>query len=539
MTSFERATLVALTACATFAATLLNGYAFDDLVVIQNNAEIRSLGRAILYFVQPVFPGDLYRPITMFSYALQYQLTGLHPLPFHLINLLLHACASVLSYFVLKRVIGAERATIAALLFAALPIHVEAVANVVGRAELLAAVGVLGAMLTNSKIRCFLLALLGMLCKESALVLLALLPLYLFFSGISKKDSLVKTLPALFAALVYLSLRHHALHGIFGNNELTAFIDNPLIALSPIDRAIAAASILGQYVVRCVFPYSLSADYSYAHYLPGTLGFIDIFSLIATFSLLFVGLVSLSQKSEKSFAILWFFCAFALTANVFFPIGTIMAERLAYLPSLGICVLASLFLNWRIGKVIVLVFAVVSAVHSKIWKNNEKLFTYQLEVSGRSAKTQLNAALFKKEAGDLQGAELHLREALEIYPAYAHAAFMLGEISTAKQISADAENWYGYAIEIDPKHKESFAGLGRLRMLQGKFSEAENNFEKSLALDPGYYDAQLGLFAVYVNQQSFGKAQQIRDHLFRWDPEQADFKRVDQVFSSMKAKLEN
>src|SRR5204862_5035407 len=144
---------VALVALACYANSLRGALLFDDVNAIVDNRLVRALDlRGI--FLTPSWWGEpgrasyvpAYRPVTTLSFALNHALGGLGPLGYHAVNVLLHAAVCVLLSVVLGEVMRRPRlAGTAALLFAAHPVHTEAVASVVGGAEGLAALGGLGA----------------------------------------------------------------------------------------------------------------------------------------------------------------------------------------------------------------------------------------------------------------------------------------------------------------------------------------------------------------------------------------------------------
>ncbi|MGH9868357.1 MAG: hypothetical protein ACREAA_09365, partial [Candidatus Polarisedimenticolia bacterium] len=180
----------ALVAAACYLNTFGNGFVFDDLDVIVRNPLVageqagdlaRTFSTHYWHHVRDY--GNLYRPLTILSYAANHAVSGLEPWSYHAVNLALHALASAL-VVVLAVALGLPvgAAAAAGLLFAAHPVHTEAVAGVVGRAELLAACAVLGAWclhLGGSGIRralgVGLLFALGLFSKENAAVLPALL----------------------------------------------------------------------------------------------------------------------------------------------------------------------------------------------------------------------------------------------------------------------------------------------------------------------------------------------------------------------------
>src|SRR5262249_42691264 len=148
--AFPYALILAVIAAAVSANSLRNGFTLDDRTLLEEDPRITSLARVpeILaggYRYGPL--NSLYRPVTVLSFALNRAVTGPAPWGFHLVNVLLHAAATILVFRVGSTLLGRPHvAFVAALLFALHPIHTEAVANVVGRAEILVAIGVLGAL---------------------------------------------------------------------------------------------------------------------------------------------------------------------------------------------------------------------------------------------------------------------------------------------------------------------------------------------------------------------------------------------------------
>ncbi|HXI20614.1 MAG TPA: hypothetical protein VNH46_05990, partial [Gemmatimonadales bacterium] len=186
------ALIVAVTVAAA-GTSLGNGFAYDDVHVLLRDDRIRDLGGILSRFGETYYPavalgggGRLYRPLTMAAFTLEWAAGQGHPLAFHLANLALYLLASLLVFALARRFLSPLAATLAAVLFAVDPVHVEAVANVVGQAELLVAVPlILAAILyvdgrrvgfgAGRTVAIAALYLAGCLAKENA----ALLPLLL------------------------------------------------------------------------------------------------------------------------------------------------------------------------------------------------------------------------------------------------------------------------------------------------------------------------------------------------------------------------
>ena len=165
-----------------YANSLSNGFVFDDVPLIQDNQQIRSLRE-----VGAIFGRQGYRPVRTLTYALNYGLFGLQPFYFHLTNVLLHAANGVLVFLLLRRLLsGPRRALVGSLVFVSHPAQTAAVAYVSGRKDLLACGFIVAGLLCFGAFResrwkwafaasmaCFALALFS---KEVAVVF----PLLLF-----------------------------------------------------------------------------------------------------------------------------------------------------------------------------------------------------------------------------------------------------------------------------------------------------------------------------------------------------------------------
>jgi hypothetical protein len=176
--------VVALVAVAVYANALENGYVLDDRGILLKNPLVTSVSGIWRAFANPYWPaaigGGQYRPLVIASFSLDWWLSGGDPMWLHAVNILWHAAASVLVWFLAAELLAPAAALGAALLFAVHPVHVEAVSNVVGRSELMAAAFVLAALLAHRRVKWLapIFFALALLSKESALVFVGLAVLH-------------------------------------------------------------------------------------------------------------------------------------------------------------------------------------------------------------------------------------------------------------------------------------------------------------------------------------------------------------------------
>lgn len=301
------------------------------------------------------------------------------------------------------------------------------------------------------------------------------------------------------------------------------------------ERMLNSMSLLGRYLTLIAFPVSLSADYSFA-VLPFVSGEnpITLVTLMVTFALLMLTVFGVLKNKTYAPYCLWFFCAFLITSNLLVPIGTVFAERLTYVPGIGALALLvwgcmELRVRWLGNALLVLLFAhnlLLSRAHAPVWKNNETLHRYQITTSPLSAKTQLNYALLLRLAGDLEGAERHVKRALRTCPedpvaaqAYASLLAELGKYDIARR-------WYQRALNLDPKNTASLVGIGKIDLVQGQVEIARERFLQALHIDGMHFEAQLGLLAVHISTGELVKAKRLRDGLLRWDSQNHELRRL-------------
>ncbi len=536
----QRVGLIALVA---FLPSIINQFALDDLVHVVQNEQVRALSRGAMAFIEPTAPGNLYRPFVTFIFSFLHALEGPHPLLFHAHNIVLHAAVSVLVLYVLRMLVHGEVAYVSALLFALHPIHSEVVANVTGAFELWCAFWSLlclwqflklfgprsptGSALISALVGIGLTFLLALLSKESAFVV----PLLMLLLGAYARETLPgrNTLLLLTGTLsgvglLYCALRVFALGAMLPATIQTDFLDNPLVDLSPDLRAFNALALLGRYAALSLFPWELSADYSYAHLAPFLENTVESFWGHFGFSFSFgLALLLIAGRNAYSLGAAWFLLAFTVTANFFFPIGTIFAERLAYLPSIGaLCCFGAALMNLpsrfhqrSVLAVLAVAFLGMNFVQSQVWMDNESLHEHQATISDRSARTRVNYAVVLRNRGDYTRAQFEIERALDIYPAYAQAYFVQATIAVAEGRLADADRLLDTAVDIDPQHSEAVTLKGKLAFNRGDLALAEKLFQQANTLSPRSSEPLVGMLALYVKSGRLADARHLLTALER------------------------
>jgi tetratricopeptide (TPR) repeat protein len=531
---------LALASCALFAVllylpTLRNDFVFDDRAIIEQNpltADLRLLPGLLVapYWNAPHQSRTLYRPLTSATFAVDRAVAGgMQAWWFHLVNVLLHGAATLLlTWLALEVLPGLRGPAIAGALFAAHPVHVEAVAGIVGRAEILAACGVLAAVLCHRRalrsggrsgigFMCASWAafFLAMLCKESAVIapILCLLGERVGVAAPGTARRRAAALAGYAAALgIYLALRFAAI-GSLGIGAPIPFVDNPAASAGPLASRLTALGVVARYAGLLVWPARLSADYSYdqVSVIASPADPLALSGLLLVVLVVGGGARLLRRAPACGYALLWVAVTASVTSNLVVPIGTLMAERLMYLPSAGACLLAG-WLVVRLGRgpaqaaaTALLALAVAAAAgrawtRLPDWRDDFALYRSAARISPRSARIRFNLGNAHLRRGEYLEAEENYYAALAIYPQFNDVRVNLGMALLKHGRAGEALGWLRAAAAQEPRNVEIVVDLGLAYRALGRTAEAETEFRRALEHDPGSARAHNNLGSIALSR---------------------------------------
>ncbi len=288
----------------------------------------------------------LYRPLVTFSYLINYAVlgNGSQSFGYHAVNFLLHALNVFLVWMLAGKTLrGDVAAFFVAAVFAVHPITTEAVTNISGRPDLMAAAFALGGLLVHasgvqgrSPLLLCVLALGGMWSKESSVVLIPLMLLYdLSFRDALRNGAWRGAMPGYLGALggtvAAVGWRAWVLRQ--GRAAEFPFLDNPIIGSDWLAGRLTALGVVLKDLQLLAWPSTLSADYSYAQIviLPLGMGL----AALALVALVFCAVAYAWKIRPVFFFGLLFFLALFPTSNILIEIGSILGERFLYLPLVG------------------------------------------------------------------------------------------------------------------------------------------------------------------------------------------------------------
>lgn len=478
---------------------------WDDSGYVVSNPYLRDVsleGTKALF--TSYYKGN-YHPLSMVSLALDYRLGGLNPGVYHATNLLLHLLNTLLVFALTRKLLHASvGGFIAALLFGLHPMHVESVAWISERKDVLYAFFFLCSVLAY--LRCldepthrqrnyglslgaFLLSLLS---KGMAV---ALAPTLLAFDMLRGRDL---RRPHLWIE----KIPYFGLALIFGIVALGAQTESGQLQgashWSPLERIALASYAYVQYLLKLIAPLDLSAFYPYPTRIDGGLpaSFWLYPLLVCAIAALFVW--ALTHARVLAFGIGFF------TLNVLFVLqlvpvgGAIMADRYSYVASIGLCVpvaavaMRAFEQRRALGAGLLLALGLYLAFlgwttyqRTAVWHDSLSLWDDVIAQHTGIDIAHLNRGLARYEGGDLEGAELDFSEAIAISPEYGRAWAHRGVIRHQLGQTDAGLRDLTRALVFEPS-AETYSNRGSLRLEAGNAVGAIADFDRAIALQPGH-----------------------------------------------------
>ena len=588
LSSFKvQAIIIAVLSFLLYINTVSNEYALDDTAVILKNEYVYQGFTGIptilttdafdSYYKQfktgNQLSGGRYRPLSIVTFAIEQQFMGTVPQSAidsvvthadekgpqevilnrnmhirHFFNVVWFTLSMITLLYFLRFIVFRSNpimALLAAALFTVHPIHTEVIANVKSRDEIMSlmfmcltyifAFKYVQEKKSVSLISAMVLFFLAFLSKEYAITVLVLLPLALYlFQGLSVGKSITSVWPYLLVFIVYYAIRSHIVAPM---NEAsnTDLLNNPYALASDKEKMATEISTAFNYFRLLVFPYPLSADYSY-----NQIPYKDFLHPMVWLSLIFhLGLVRaffyyLKRKNVLSFAIGMYLSHLMLVCNLFFDIGATMGERLIYHSSVGFAIAFGYFAYLGFQKikspetgrlvlmggitVILLLCSWVTVARNADWKNNFTLFSHDLKNAPNSIIINANVASSyidmsniepnpAKKKEELEHGVVLLKKVLSLHNTYVIgyfnlglAYFKLGQLDSLHTVYADSSKTDFEVVKTYypkyPRLGEFFYNLGVFFYLHKEYPKAVSCWQSSLKIDPGNKDAAHALSVV-------------------------------------------
>ncbi|MFH1444815.1 MAG: tetratricopeptide repeat protein [Candidatus Peregrinibacteria bacterium] len=531
-----------------FGQSLLQGFApIDDLFLVVQNLTIRGPTLEHLKAAFTTFDPELYIPLTLVSFQLNYLISGLAPWSYHLVNILLHGTNALLLFLILKKITGAPRASLfAAALFVVHPLNTEAVVWITARKDLLSSFFAFASTLAflrqtrRSIIFSLALFLCALLTKVSVVPLPVVFPLLLRIqNGTWEKKSLRSIIPFLLLSGLFVGI------ALFGKERIVQ-------TSGGIETLLLAPWSMLFLIGKFFYPSNLSPLYE----VTSSIGLTNpmIFLSILAFVAFFACLIFLRKKS-LTFALALTFILLSPTLLTFFKAGTIFlaSDRYLYLPSLGLLLFIVLCLRGvhtkmalpkpviaGVSGMLIAILCLLSIKQTRLWSSADILFTHALTVTPQSIVARTALAQTKLAADQPEQAFMILKEGLaqgddirlhlmagNIYAHVGQVTDALEQFNTAKQMDPmNADAWfsigsiqeqtgstdaaltnYRTAVELDPSDVPALIGIGRILASKGDLQGAEEKFRAALKWNPNSADAHRGLAPVLAKSGRVDEAE--------------------------------
>ncbi len=508
--SVSRFLLPATAACLALLAVLpyLRAYGFgfillDDESYLLENFRVRGgLTLDGVGWAFSAFHSANWHPLTWISHMIDVSLFGISPGPHHVVNVLLHSVNTVLLFLLLAGMTGSlPGSAAAAALFAAHPLHVESVAWVSERKDLLCALF-------------FLLAVIAYWRYARKGGAARYLGVVLSFALALLSKPMAVTLPFVLLLLDFWPL------GRMGPIRRLLAEKIPLLAMSAASSVVTLAAQGSEGAIDRVIPFGqrmLDAATSYAAYLGKTAWPSDLavfypyraaaspngFPWEAAGAFLLLAAVTaaaLAAARRAPFLCtgwLWFLGTLVPVIGLVHAGSQAMADRYAYLPSVGLFLALawgapSLLPRFRgrsavlgiAAGTVVSVLAAVSYVQAGYWKDSVSLFTRAMSVTRDNWLAHSILGYSAAREGNLGEAKNHLRETLRIRPDYTPGMVILGNVMLSEGRIGEAESLYRNAIRVRPSESMAHYNLGRLLAMRGMAAEAILEYEEARRRSP-------------------------------------------------------
>jgi tetratricopeptide (TPR) repeat protein len=344
-----------------------------------------------------------------------------------------------------------------------------------------------------------------------------------------------------------MSIQHGKL--VSPGSELT---NNILSSATGIESRLATAIFaFGKYVLLLLAPFHLSIDYSYAEISLMHFSDLPVLASLAALILLACGGIYLFRKNNAiGFCILYFIITLSIVSNVVFLIGTVMADRLLYMPSLGLVLAIAFLLNkwagqnadgkkifagnktaWMAGGLLFLIYSGKTVTRNTVWQNNRSLFEAAVEDAPKSAYVHYlhaNTLINDVVSGTVKDsttinnmyvqALADYKKAIAIKPT--DASFYSEAAATFRKMKNQemAMKYYDMALQRDDKLPQTYNGKGVIYFEQKKYNEAIQQFQQSVKLNAVDATTWRNLGSCYLIMGDSKNALSALQNALKYDP---------------------
>jgi tetratricopeptide (TPR) repeat protein len=530
-----------------------NFVGYDDELYVTENSQVQtgiSVEGTIWAFT--TFHAGNWHPLTWLSHMLDCEIYGLNPMGHHWTNLLFHIANTILLFFMFQKMTGAIwKSAFVAALFALHPLHVESVAWVAERKDVLSTffwmltIIVYYRYVKRPFLSSYLLVILSLslgLMAKPMLVTLPFVLLLLDFWPLERLKYHSHHQSPNFQALnlsclvwekvpLFIPVAISSVLTILAQKEVGALYSFEAL---PIKTRIAnALASYANYIIKTIWPQNLAVFYPHPF---GMLSFWHVFgSALLIAGLSFLAIRMLNQYKYVAVGWFWYLGTLVPVIGILQVGAQGMADRYTYIPLTGLFIIVAwgmpdLLKKWHSNKIILAVFATIfiSAFSTrtyfqiKHWENSAAVFENATKVTNYNWLAYNNLGLALMRDGKSNDAVLYYKKALQIKPDYLIALDNLGIALFQLGKYEEALSYYSEALKIAPEHAGIHNHIANVLAAQGKLEKAINHYTKALLIDPELAITHNNLAIALVAQGNLEKAIFHYKSAIKKDPEYAD-----------------
>ena len=506
---------------------------FDDDIYVTDNPAVRR-GLSDDSWPWTTFHASNWHPLTWLSHRLDCQLFGLDPRGHHLVNLLFHVTNTQLLFFLLWRMTGAAwRSALVAALFALHPLHVESVAWIAERKDVLSTFfGFLclgayalyaerpGSIRFAAVVAAFACSLLAKPMWVTLPFLLLLLDYWPLRRGQTVARLLIEKVP-----LLVLSAASSVVT-VFAQSQRALVSSEHLPLPDRIDNALVSYA---RYLGKTFLPTNLTVFYPLHAGEPTTGWAVGAALLLTTVTILAVW----CRRNQPAFLVgwLWFLGTLVPVIGLVQVGAQAMADRYTYIPLVGLFVA----LVWSIpgewagstlgrtvctmgGGILLIACAILTWQQLRFWQDDGTLWRHALDVDERNPVAHLSLGAHLYVRGKVDDAERNFGRALELSPRYALAVNNLGISRLRQGHVEDAQILFARTLELDPNNASFQNNLGLALLRGGRREQAIRFFGEAIRLAPTFAEPHFNLAVVLEDQEDKAGAATAMAEGMRLDP---------------------
>lgn len=494
---------------------------WDDNDYVLENPNIVSWNKFYHIITQPVHGN--YHPLTMLSLAFNYSISGKNASSYHVINIILHMLNVVLVFFFVMKLTGNKHwiAFITAILFGIHPLHVESVAWVSERKDLLYSFFFLAGMIaylhyldkqTIFKIGVvFIFFLFSLLSKPAAVIFpIVLLVIDYYYGRLKKINTYFEKIPFLIFS--------------FGMGLLTIYAQKEQGAIGDANdfpfhiRLLFGSYGIMMYILKTVFPLNLCAFYPFPA-ISQPLPLIYYFSLIFNSALLTYFIYALKKHTLIAFSLLFYLVNLLLVLQ-FFPVGSaVIADRYSYLPLLGIFLILGYYIQQWINSnanripVFAIVIVIISIVilfittfnQAATWKNSAALWDKAILVSPSGRAYTNRGLIYKREGNFIKAMECY-NKAIELNSKETDAFTNRGNIHFFNKQYDLALLDYNSALSINPQEITSLENRAATYSAIGNYEPALADISFAIKIEPNSKSAFATRASIFMSMKKYSES---------------------------------